>query len=382
MKKFLTLFAFYSLANWLSAQITVTNATFPAAGDTLKYATDLSPSGVAITPPGGPTIWDFNGLNADITSETVFRPAAEGSVAASFPTATLVTIGAGGQSETYYSATANGFFNLGFFGVDPTGGLPVPTTFYFTPPVAERRSPMNFFDINQTGSNLKIAFSLADLGPLADSLGPIAGLADSIRIRGVATRLDVVDAHGSLTIPGGTYNALREKRTEYRETRLDIHTFLGWQDITDLLLGGAGGFGEGLGTDTVITYLFFSDTEKEIIASVNTGSDGLVPQQVTYKDNGVISGTTSLDKLPPSVTVSPNPTVAEAVFELKNFTTGSYFLQVFDANGAVVLNKKIVLQGTYSEKIELSAVNNGTCFYRVLDKGGTVLASGKLLKIN
>lgn len=376
MKKLSTFFALLT-ALGLQAQITVTNATFPAAGDTLKYATDLNPDGVVITPAGGPTTWDFTGLAPTVKSETVFRAAAEGSAAAEFPTASVVTVSEGGQNETYYSVSATSFENLGFFGVDPTGGLPIPTTFRFDPPVAERRAPLSFLSLNQSASSLGIAFSVADLGPLADSLGPIAGLADSIRIRGTATRLDLVDAYGSLTIPGGTYDVIREKRTEYRDTRLDIHTLFGWQDITDLI--PTGGFGEGLGSDTTITYLFFSNAEKEIIAEVNTGSDGLVVETVTYKDNGVISGNSEVLENGLQVLVSPNPANGQAVFSFKNGTSGDYSLRLMDARGQVALRSNLTSTAT---TIQLDGMGSGTYFYQVFDENNRAIASGKLLIVN
>ncbi len=378
MKKFYLFFALVAFAANLFAQITVTDASFPAAGDTLKYATDLDPDGVVITPANtNSTVWDFSGLGPTVKSETVFRAAAEGSAAAEFPTANLVTISEGGQNETYYSVSATSFTNLGFFGVDPTGGLPIPTTFRFDPPVAERRAPMNILDITQSASSLGIAFAIADLGPLADSLGPLAGIADSIRIRGTAERLDFVDAHGSLTIPGGTYDVLREKRTEYRDTRLDIHSFLGWQDITDLI--PAGGFGDGLGTDTTITYLFFSNTEKEIIAEVNTGSDGLVPQSVTYKDNGVVSNNSEVFGTDLEVLVSPNPANEQAVFTLKNRVSGDYSLRLMDARGQVALRSNLTQT---DNAIQLQGMSSGTYFYQVFDENNRAVASGKLLIVN
>jgi hypothetical protein len=378
MKKFYLFFALVAFTANLFAQITVTDASFPAAGDTLKYATDLNPDGVVITPANtNSTVWDFSGLAPTVKSETVFRAAAEGSAAAEFPTASLVTISEGGQNETYYSVSATSFTNLGFFGVDPTGGLPIPTTFRFDPPVAERRAPMNILDINQSASSLGIAFAIADLGPLADSLGPLAGIADSIRIRGTAERLDFVDAHGSLTIPGGTYDVLREKRTEYRDTRLDIHSFLGWQDITDLI--PTGGFGDGLGTDTTITYLFFSNTEKEIIAEVSTGSDGLVPQSVTYKDNGVISNNSEVLGTDLEVLVSPNPANGQAVFSLKNRTSGEYSLRLMDARGQVALRSNL---NQTDNAIQLQGMSSGTYFYQVFDENNRAVASGKLLIVN
>jgi len=67
----------------VSAQITVTSATFPAVGDTLKLAIDNDPVGiVALTPPGGNQIWDFTSLQVDATENIVYNPANQGSVGA------------------------------------------------------------------------------------------------------------------------------------------------------------------------------------------------------------------------------------------------------------------------------------------------------------
>ncbi len=382
MNKLYSIFALVVFAAGLHAQIIVTNATFPVAGDTLKTATDLNPDGVVITAAGGPTAWDFTGLAPTAKSEAIFRPASEGMAVASFPTATLFASNAGGQGETYYAVSATSFDNLGFSGSDPTGGgLPVQTDFKFTPPVPERRAPLHFIDNHLAESSLNIAIALADLGPLADSLGPIAAIADSIRIRGTASRYDLVDAYGTLAIPGGTYDVLREKRTEYRETRLDIHSFLGWQDITDLILGGAGGGGiaSGFGKDTMVTYLFISNTEKEFIAAVNTGSDGLTVQSVEYKDNGVISGNDEPLAAAPTVVVTPNPIYNEAVFTLKNMPTGTYSLRIFDARGAMVLSGKMATGGN---QLSLENLQTGTYFYQLLDEKSQRIASGKLLKVN
>ncbi|MBK9018427.1 MAG: hypothetical protein IPM82_32720 [Saprospiraceae bacterium] len=156
-------------------------------------------------------------------------------------------------------------------------------------------------------------------------LGVPAGIADSIRIRVTASRYDLVDAYGSLSIPGGTYDVLREKRTEYRDTHLDIHTFLGWIDVT-----AQAGAAAGLGVDTLVTYNFISNTEKEPIAVVQVDNSGSIVQQVEYKDNGVVSGNNDVVATKPEVLVSPNPAVDETVFELKNFATGNFSLRLLD----------------------------------------------------
>ncbi|MCF8247390.1 MAG: T9SS type A sorting domain-containing protein [Saprospiraceae bacterium] len=375
MKKYYAVIAFVVSTIWLHAQITVTSSTFPAVGDTLKTATDLDPDGVTITPPGGPATWDFTGLAATSKSETTFQAASEGSAFADFPNAELVTIGAGGQGETYFDISATSFNNLGFYGSDPTGGLPIQTAFKFSPPVPERRAPLNFIDNSLAETSLNITLPIdSALGAILAQLGVPAGLADSLRIRVTASRNDLVDAYGSLTIPGGTYDVLREKSIEYRSTSLDIRLFGLWIDVT-----AQAGAGSGLGKDTTIAYNFISNTEKEYIAIVEMDNANSVVQQVEYKDNNVISGNNDMVAAKPEVLVSPNPTANLAVFELKNFALGNYSLRLLDAQGMVVLVTKV---GLGAESVSLESLGKGTYFYQVLDEKNRVQATGKLLKIN
>ncbi|HQW03874.1 MAG TPA: hypothetical protein PLR30_15405, partial [Saprospiraceae bacterium] len=73
-KNILVIFTVLAVTLSLPAQITITNATFPAAGDTLKTATDLAPAGIVMTSPGGPQTWDFTSLNATTRAVNAFRP--------------------------------------------------------------------------------------------------------------------------------------------------------------------------------------------------------------------------------------------------------------------------------------------------------------------
>lgn len=73
----------------LKAQITITNAVFPAVGDILHYATDNEPVGIVITPPGGGQQWDFTSLQPRLTWQQVFQDARDGADYESFPAATL-----------------------------------------------------------------------------------------------------------------------------------------------------------------------------------------------------------------------------------------------------------------------------------------------------
>ncbi len=359
----------------LCAQITVTDATFPAAGDTLKYATDLNPDGVTITPAGGPTDWDFTALAPTAKSETIFSAAADGNAFADFPEAELVVFSANGQGETYYDVNATSFNNLGFFGADPTGGLPIQTAFKFSPPVPERNAPLHFIDDFHPETTLNLTLPIdSALSAILGQLGLPAGLADSIRIGITASRDELVDAYGTLSIPGGSYDVLRKKSTEYRDTHLEIHTFGFWLDVT-----GQAGAAAGLGKDTTITYSFISNTEKEFIAVVTMDNTGTTVQQVEYKDNGVVSGNSEVATTALQVLVSPNPASNKAVFTLKNLAPGNYSLRLMNARGQVALRSK--LSGT-DTSVPLDGLGSGTYFYQVFDENSRAAASGKLLIVN
>ena len=385
MKKINLLAAIMLMFNGLSAQIAITNAYFPVSGDTLKIAADQTPENVQVTPPGGPYEWDYSSLSTTLEQEVVFRPAAEGTSFDDFQNAELfVSTQAGG--ETYYNVSATSFDVLGFNGPNPAG-FGFPTLFKFTNPIPERHAPLNFPAIFTSSSAVLVPFSIADIpGGILDSLG-VPFLPDSLRIRVTTERNDFVDAYGNITIPGGTYPALREKRTEFRETRLDAKVpFLGWQDITDLVLGGAGGgpggFGAGLGKDTVITYVFFSNGAKEAIAELTMDDSGTNVQQASFKNNGVINSTNSTPVATASVQLSPNPAVEEVKFELKNFKAGNYTLQLFSTEGRLMSSQPLLLNGDQTVSTNLSAFSAGTYFYRIADENNRPLKTGQLIKTN
>ena len=375
MKKSIPFFALLLLAGILSAQITVTNATFPQTGDTLRTAADLAPSAIVVTAAGGPFDWDFKNLKVGVQTETIFLDASEGSAFADVPSATHVVIGDQAGAETYFKVSANKVEFLAANGNDPTG-FGIDALFRFSPPIVQRRAPMTFPSNNTSESNLLIGFAWADLPPiLTDSLQlPIQP--DSIRVRITANRNDFVDAYGTLAIPGGTYDVLREKRTSISETRVDVKVpFLGWQDVTDLL---AQGF-EGLGVDTTITYDYFSNTEKEVIASVTVDADNN-PTSVNFKDNGTLTADSEILAEQPSVTVMPNPVQGVANIGFSHFPKGEYQLAIFGLNGNKVFDKILILNGDHNEVFDFSTLPTANYFFLLKNAEGENVSSGKLIK--
>jgi hypothetical protein len=372
-KNFLVIFTLLSLATWLPAQITITNAAFPVAGDSLKVATDLNPTNIVVTAAGGPFAWDYTTLNPTSRTVSTVRPAAEGAHFAAFPSAELVSIGDLG-AETYFDVTPTAFSVLGASGGDLGGGmLPIPTDIVFTPPLVQLNAPLTFPNVFSGNSSFNLAIAVADLpSGILDSLGVPTGLFDSIRIRLTIARTDFVYAYGTCAIPGATYAVLRVKRTDYQDTHLEIHLpFLGWQDVTDLL--GAAGFG----SDTTITYNFLSNTAKEPIAVLTMDSAGINVVQADYKDLGVQSAVEPVINNLSEVIVSPNPVSNEATFTLKNMASGQYTLQLFNMNGQQVWSKKI---NSVSEQVSLEQLNSGMYLYHLMDANQQLRITGKVIK--
>lgn len=371
-KNILVIFTALTAAVWLPAQITITNATFPAAGDSLKTASDLTPSGIVMTSPGGPQTWDYSTLNPTTRQVTAFQPASEGTASADFPGAELVTISDVG-AEVYFDVSATAFSVLGISGSGLGGGFPIETDFRYSPPLVERKAPLNFFDIDQYQSNATISLpSSAIPGGILDSLGIPTGLFDSIRVRISVQRLEVVDGYGTLTIPGGTYDVLRQKRTDYTTTGIDVHTILGWVDVATIL--GMDIFP----ADTTITFNFLSNSAKEPIAVVTVDSTGLAAAQVEYKDNGIIEAINPVTGETISIFVSPNPVTNDATFELRNMLPGQYILRIFDTNGQRVLVRDL---SSDREVVSLQPLSAGMYLYNVVDTKGQVMGTGKLMKV-
>ncbi len=359
---------------WLIGQITVSNATFPATGDTLKTATDLSPEGIVITNAGGPFDWDFTSLTAGPQSTTVFVDASEGANFDQAPTATHATINDIDLTESYFKVSNDKVEFIGASGNDPTG-FGVGAFLKFEPPIIQRRAPMNFIDNNTSESDVRLAIAWDDLPPvLTDSLG--FALADSIAIVIASSRTDLVDAYGTLSIPGGTYDVLREKRIEMRETRIEILTFLGWLDVTDQIPGGFGEFG----LENITSYLYFSETEKEIIATVTVDSMG-TPATVTFKDNGNLTSTIESIYDNVSIKVMPNPVHQIAEFQFNNIPMGNYRLKIHGLDGTLVVDKPMQITGHHIERIDLSLAAPSAYFFNLKDNRGNLVKGGSLIKL-
>lgn len=359
------------------AQITVTEATFPAAGDSLVYAVDNQPLGLnPATAPGGQQIWDFSALQTDDNLSLSFKTANSGSQSANFPGAELVVIGQAG--ETYFNLTNTKFEALGYAGNDPTGlGLKVVAK--FLPPLYDRYAPMQFFDIKNQATDISLSFP-TDQPPLDSIFSNLPVNIDSMRVRINTSRLDIVDAWGTVSIPGGTYPVLRQKRTDYNTTNIEVYVvpipgFGFWVDLSTII--GGGGF--GIGTDTTVTYRFYSNTEKEEIAVATMSNDQSNVESIQFKS---MASTPTIEQTPTfsgGIQAFPNPAVEWVRFDCTNLTPGEYTLKIFNIIGKCIWKKDYTLAGTMSFTVDLDGFKKGSYIYSLVDKDGNAIGTKRLV---
>ena len=369
---YLCIFSFFLAFSWAHAQITISSDYFPAIGDTLKTATDNLPEGIDIGTPGGPQTWNFTTLQAPFTLNTTFLDATTGGAYSSFLDADLmVQLTAG--SEAYYNLTTSKLEYLGYYGSDPLGlGLEIVAR--YSPPLIERRAPLNYQNSYESTGDLLLPFSADDIpGGFLDSL-PITP--DSFRLRINTVRTEEMDAFGTIQIPGGSYEVLRMKRIDVSQNRLDAKLpFINWIDVTDLIQENPF-FGE----ITTTSYHYFSNLSKEPIAVVTTDSDTEEPNRVEFKvvDN-IINTNLSLSNQQPSLFAFPNPSYGDLRFDFQNLRPGNYAIKIYNILGMEVWKKEFWVAGNRSIKVNLGQLRKGTYLYSLVNAKGKTLATKRLL---
>ena len=370
----LIIFYIFTISSFLSAQISLESTDyFPVAGDSLLTRFSIDTDGFSISPAGGDQTWDFSNVGSGTPRTRIIESIDAAPNPEAFPSADLYIAQQGGGNG-FYQSTSEAFSLIGFDGQDPIGqGIEVETP--FSPPYVERWGTLNFFDLHNLNSALTVTTATDDIpGNIFDGL-PVTP--DSIRVRVQISRIDLVDAWGSVTIPGGTFDVLREKRTETRDVRLDVKVgIFPWADITDTAIELLPI--DQLGVDTTVNYYFWSNQAKEPIVIISANADETVINSIEYKFIDVISSVPSIAKAQPDLLVYPNPAVAKAQFKFSNMPAGTYKLDIYNMIGQAVISKEYYINDYRSESIDLSSLHKGIYVYRLSDQNGKYMMTNRL----
>jgi hypothetical protein len=364
-------------------QITLTAATyFPNAGDSLRTvtATAQTTARIVMTPASTTQqIWDYTALRSTpiINVQKFLDAATDTAMQRAFPGVDLVTKQGVGQTQTAaYNKTLTRFELMGYKGV-AMQGLNLALNPTFTPAVPERRAPLIY---NTGNNNLRYAFLLPFAANiLPDSLLNLLPIRpDSLRIDFATIRSDKVDAWGTLKIPGGTYDVLRERRFTIDETRIEmkINALRVWLDITTVLFNTPQG---NPSRDTTISYHFWSNTAKEPIAVVTLKPYVDSAAQIQYKYH-LVSPVENAISNDYKIKLYPNPT--SSVFYLDLETAGQFVLTLNDVTGNVLLKQNIESVGHQTIQIPVNSLPNGMYWGVLHDATGQRVFAKPVLKVN
>lgn len=350
----------------VTAQITIDNAVFPVVGDTLHFAFGNQPGAInqIFTPPGGPQAWDLSNLQPTQNWNQIMQNPATGSAQASFPGASVLYNPANSASQVYLQVTGSQVLDMGYFGLDELG-LGLNLLFDKIPNLEETWAPVNLFDLRQSAANVLTAFDAPIAPPILLNLVPTA---DSFRIRVTYQRVSAVDAFGTLAIPGGTFDVLRKKRTEYKSMAVDVKVApLGWIDISTI--GGQQIL--PLGTDTITTFHFLNNVSKEAIAvcTLNTAQNAVTGVQ--YK---VVSPPVGTDDVVPEeehFSLYPNPARHSVTLRWALPEAADVRIVVSDATGRQLhtLLDERVAAGPQLTLHALPQIQSGLYFVQILTNG-------------
>lgn len=372
---------------YANGQITISNVVFPKAGDTLQTSTDFTVSNIKILKNGINQTWDFRGLNASAVDKVLVKAASSGSAAAQFPNAELVE--QRGTLEYYINVTNNRYEEIGTSGASALF-FNINAVTKINPANIARRAPMAFLDLNNTTSAVLVAIPLSALpDSLKAAFGPLGAAIDSIRVNFSATRTDLVDGYGTVKLPIGDYEVLREKRIAYSKTDLEAYLKLtkSWLNITTLLPVNQlpPMVSRFLGKDTTTTYNFFDATHKEPIAvATMDNANETQAVEVTYKNfkKPVATNDESEKQLVssrPDIIAMPNPAVDIVNFELTNLQQGTYTLRIYNLLGSVVWEEKHNLAGAKTIRLDTNSFKKGTYLYSLSDSRGKIIATKRLI---
>ncbi len=374
MKQFFTLGLIICLFFGLSAQITITNSTFPAKGDVLKMAI-AEEANINMGTTNGPQRWDFSSLNSGFLIEENYLDVSEGSAPTAFPAADMLVKIEG--NERYIKSSARQLEIVGVGG--DNGFIPFEVNVNYTKFPILRRAPLKFIDSNSGASAFNIAFSSTIIP--AEILDALPIKPDSIRIKFESSARSTVDGFGTLKIQNNDFSVLREKTETISSTNVDLKLgFVGWIPLgAEILQNLPGGFAGLVGNDTTFTYNFYSDSRKEILVSADYNvADEL--ESVTFVNLGGVSSSTDNPPLVALETkVYPNPVTDQLQISIPNINDGSYLVTLTDISGKVVYAQPLLAQNGLFHDINTHSFNIGQYILDVRSQHNSVHFSSKVV---
>ena len=356
----------------LLSQITINAGDLPEVGDTLVMAIDEIPTNISLGSGGPDQTWEFSNLQAPFAQNyTVEEVSTTGNNRVFDDADYRIRLNEGVFG--YYKYDGNTLRYLGTSGTDPLEfGLNVSARMEGGG-LIEYKLPVRYGDRHSSEGFVDIPFASEDLPKeILDQL-PIRP--DSFRIKSSITRSSEIDGWGTLLTEAGNFQVLREKRTEVLETTLEAKfLFLPWQDISDLLPEN-----DILGERVSKSFHFISNEAKEPIAVVHTNEEESKLERVVFKSGDLITKASNFQLKAANVLAFPNPAIISARFQFSNLPAGNYQLKIFSLLGKELWGKQYFINGSRTEKVDITQLRKGAYFYSLINSSGKTLMTRRLI---
>lgn len=346
-KLFTIALAFFSV-NAL-AQITVTDSDIISVGDIVYQAVDSIPSSsITVGTPGSNQTWNFSSL------QVMEVDAIEGISPVGTPYESIhpnANICVEIDSELMY-------LNKSSAGLEMVGYSNVPLNVLMIP------LPLVYGLTQQSGPNTMMDSVFDNAAGLFDnsfasiiSGNPSFNQIDSLKIKVVTTSDFNVDAWGDITIPMGTYDALRMKVEEINTTE-----FFAYCSASGL--GGSWFSAQNffpIETETINRYQWWSNdpTVKFMLAELEMDSLNNNVEVATFLTDAQTAAVN--DFTSSFVAVFPNPTSDKIIINT-DFNNCNY--ELVDVNGSIITSANF----NYSTEIDLSKNAKGIYFLKLKNK--------------
>lgn len=346
MKRTLLTAACIASAFCASAQITLTASDLGYVGLQIQQAHDtLPPTGIMPGPSGTGQTWNFGNVSQDFVDTLTFSNPAWTANGADFPSATVCIIDGSG-ANAYVINTSSGATAVGF-AADLLGtGTPVSAT--NTPPEILMNWPTTFgSDFMQTFVTHAQFYYGQDPG--------VGFTIDSVRVNSTVTKIDSMNASGSLTTPLGTFNTLRVKEFRRQFDTIDIYVQpFGWQNAAFTQM------------DSTLNYSWWANSIGYMLMQFNMDIPNDTVSSIVWLK--ATPTNTGIDELAAGeVPAYPNPASSSISFAAG---ANAAYISIYDVTGRKLETLDVSSAITMAD---VSSFAEGAYFYAVYDKAGTLL---------
>ncbi|NRB62585.1 MAG: T9SS type A sorting domain-containing protein [Saprospiraceae bacterium] len=354
------------------AQIEISSTQLPQVGDTILFAIDNLPAGIQVGPPGENHRWDFTTLQSPYTQRTVWQIPSTQQKDKLRPQIDIM-LPLADQEQSFFETKPDGTILKWRTEASDPLKMNITGTVIYSKPEIYRRAPLKYGDqfehayaFSQTVSTEQLPQTILDALPITP---------DSFRINLTGERTDQVDAWGRVLIPGGFFDALREKRITTQ--RITLEAKLGnfaWQDISSLIPSDVFPL-----SFTRVTYIYYSNELPEPLAWIEMGEQEKFIQGITYAAPNQTTKFQDVNQLVPGVYAFPNPAIVNVRFAFTSLPPGEYDLTIMNILGLEAWKKRYFLQGNRTEKVDVSPLRKGTYLYSLRDAKGKTLTTKRLV---